>query len=118
MPAPVVRDILAAAYPGGTQTLERTGTDVSLEIAVSEALDEPTPCEASVHKLGTHGHAPEQFASFLFIPACGCDRLLCKAWLDYAYSGEFTNYKCSNISGCGKSTPLSQAAILPLDITT
>jgi hypothetical protein len=103
---PLVQQIVEAAY----------GTDLSLEISISEALDEPTPCESTVHSQGTLGHDPSQSASYFFIPACGCSRLMCKAWVDNAFE-HFTRYQCSRTYGCGESTELADAVVIPLDTT-
>jgi hypothetical protein len=103
MPAPIMEKMLEVIH----------GTDVSLEIFISEELEKMPPCDSLVHAEGRLGHVPEEPAAFLFIPGCGHDRMLCKAWVNQALSGEYAFYQCSR---CEERTPLSQAVAIPLDI--
>lgn len=95
-------------------TATLTGTDVSLEIAVSEALDELTPCQSQSHPLGTLGHAPEESATWLMVPSCGHDRLLCNAWKVHAQAAPPRHFKCSQ---CPVKTPVADLVFISLDIT-
>ncbi len=112
MPDPTVAKIIEAAY-GSTSTLERTGTDVSLEIHISEELDSRPPCESgAAHQANTLGHRAEERAAFWVIPGCGHDKMLCASWVAAARASTAACFQCSV---CSQRTDLGSMVYIPLD---
>jgi hypothetical protein len=98
-----VRQIVEATY----------GTDVSLEVFISEELERKPPCESTVHAEGAMGHNAEQAAAWIMIPSCSHDKLLCDSWKRHATNGYYTQFTCNE---CLAITPVPSLIFVSLDI--
>lgn len=95
-----------------------TGTDVSLEIAVSEALDERPACESANHAKGVFGHQPDEPAVYMAIAPCGHDWLCCAGWLtsQAQYATTACSQKILGAGACGGVHPSNKYVYIPLDV--
>lgn len=93
-----------------------TSVDTDLDLSILDELEFEPACEGAHHAQGTHGHNPEQPASWLLILGCGHDWQCCDAWLKRSEfkgmvhpSGHWA-YSC----WCGHLTPDEHVGKIPL----